>query len=40
MAGRSVAQSLTRITELVDNNTRSAKDAKTAAEELAKRRMN
>ena len=35
-AGESVAQSLERITGLVDNNTLSAQDAKSAAEELAK----
>jgi PAS domain S-box-containing protein len=35
-AGESVANSLERITGLVDNNTQSAKDAKTAAEELAR----
>ncbi|BBI98738.1 methyl-accepting chemotaxis protein [Ferrigenium kumadai] len=34
-AGESVANSLERITGLVDNNTHSAKDAKAAAEELA-----
>jgi aerotaxis receptor len=36
VAGESVAQSLERITGLVDNNTQSAQDAKTSAEELAK----
>jgi aerotaxis receptor len=36
VAGESVAQSLERITELVDNNTHSAQDAKAATEELAK----
>jgi aerotaxis receptor len=35
-AGQSVAQSLERIAGLVDDNTQSARDAKTAAEELAK----
>lgn len=35
-AGESVAQSLERITELVDSNTLSAQDAKRSAEELAK----
>jgi methyl-accepting chemotaxis protein len=35
-AGESVAQSLERITGLVDNNTHSAQDAKLATEELAK----
>ncbi len=35
-AGESVAQSLERITELVDNNTLSAQDAKSSAEDLAK----
>ncbi|MBI4809636.1 MAG: PAS domain S-box protein [Nitrosomonadales bacterium] len=35
-AGESVAQSLEQITGLVDSNTHSAQDAKTAAEELAK----
>jgi methyl-accepting chemotaxis protein len=35
-AGESVTQSLERITELVDSNTLSAQDAKTATEELAK----
>jgi aerotaxis receptor len=35
-AGLSVAQSLACIAALVDNNTLSARDAKTAAEELAK----
>ncbi|HXU93115.1 MAG TPA: PAS domain-containing methyl-accepting chemotaxis protein [Gallionella sp.] len=35
-AGESVADSLERITGLVDNNTQSAKDAKAAAEELAR----
>jgi aerotaxis receptor len=35
-AGESVAQSLERITGLVDNNTQSAQDTKVAAEELAK----
>jgi aerotaxis receptor len=35
-AGQSVAHSLELIAELVDNNTKSARDAKTAAEELAK----
>lgn len=35
-AGESVAQSLERITGLVDSNTHSAQDAKVAAEELAK----
>ncbi len=35
-AGESVAQSLERIADLVDNNTHSAQDAKSAAEELAK----
>ncbi len=35
-AGESVANSLERITGLVDNNTQSAKDAKAAAEELAR----
>jgi PAS domain S-box-containing protein len=36
VAGESVAQSLERITGLVDSNTHSAQDAKSAAEELAK----
>jgi methyl-accepting chemotaxis protein len=36
VAGESVAQSLERITGLVDNNTLSAQDAKLSAEELAK----
>ncbi|MBI5889501.1 MAG: PAS domain-containing protein [Nitrosomonadales bacterium] len=36
VAGESVAQSLERITGLVDSNTQSAQEAKTAAEELAK----
>jgi methyl-accepting chemotaxis protein len=35
-SGESVAQSLERMTDLVDSNTHSAQDAKTAAEELAK----
>ena len=35
-AGENVAQSLERITGLVDNNTHSAQDAKSAAEELGK----
>jgi aerotaxis receptor len=35
-AGQTMAQSLERITELVDNNTRAVKDAKLAAEALAK----
>ena len=35
-AGESVAQSLERITELVDSNTLSAQDAKSSAEDLAK----
>ena len=35
-AGESVAQSLERITGLVDNNTHTAQDAKTATEELEK----
>jgi aerotaxis receptor len=36
VAGESVAQSLERITGLVDNNTQSAQEAKSATEELAK----
>lgn len=36
VAGESVAQSLERITGLVDNNTQSAQEAKVSAEELAK----
>ncbi|MBU1775094.1 MAG: methyl-accepting chemotaxis protein, partial [Gammaproteobacteria bacterium] len=36
VAGESVAQSLERITGLVDSNTHSAQDAKASAEELAK----